>query len=83
MPGQSIVIASKRNGVTLLIAGAVILYLTAVYFPTLYRTTPHAAALTWIVLLPMGLSLFVLGIYRLLMLAVQAVRDEAKRRKGN
>lgn len=58
-------IETKKHGFLFLASGAIVLFLTTLSFPYLYQNIPQSFELTWFVLLPFGLILFVLGVFRL------------------
>jgi len=71
-------IEAKKYGFTFLVLGAMVLFLTTLYFPYLYQNFTYYFELTWFVLLPIGLVLFALGVFRSLVNAVLAVSKTLK-----
>ena len=58
-------IEKKKHGLLFIVSGAVIFFLTTFYFPHLYHNMPRSLELTLLLLVPFGLILFVLGVFRL------------------
>ncbi len=75
-------VAAKNHGFTLMALGTVVLFVTTLYIPYLYQNSPYYFELTWFVLLPIGLVLFVLGVFRLLVNAVLAISKKLNSSHG-
>ena len=73
---------ARRHGFTFLVMGAVVLFLTTLYFPNLYQNSAYYFELTWFVLLPVGLVFFVLGVFRLLVNAALELSEKLKKPLG-
>ena len=71
-------IETKKHGFLFLASGAIVLFLTTLYFPYLYQNVPRYFELTWFVLLPFGLILFVLGVFRLGVAAALAMSKQLR-----
>lgn len=75
-------VEARKHGLTFLVLGAIVLFLTTLYFPYFYQNTPYYFELTWFVLLPVGLVLFVLGVFRLLVNVALAISKKLKKPLG-
>lgn len=72
-------IEKKKHGLLFIVSGAVILLLTTLYFPYVYHNMPRSLELTSLLLVPFGLILFVLGVFRLGVNAAVAISKILRR----
>lgn len=66
-------IEKKKYGLLLLVSGAAILFLTTFFFPYPHHNLPRSLELALVLLVPLGLILFTLGVFRLGVNAVVAI----------